>query len=626
MDNVFNLIPNKTISLNGNNYKLLDIVGVGGFSAVYLAEANDGVSEGIVMIKEYRTSEPDALKLSKIKKMAVQEAKVVKELRDDRTSLPASIRGMKPDKTNNPWMFNYSEPIEEGDAIYIIIRGVKTGKTLASLMDEDSGIFYKKDFLYKCKCISAILDAVEYIHSKGYLHLDISPENIFVPEYMDGYKDILHVQIIDWHTAIKKGMPQDDWEPLGKENYSAPELKNIGTNPINLDDSTDLYSVAAIFFEMLVGRKLNTNDYGSLNEWKLTKNSKCFVNEAHLKNLLVKATNDFLHRGIADHELCRFEYVAQMKEELEDLIDDRLTELRKMQGRHQLVNITYNANGGWFVGEDRTYDSYGTFVFVDQEIRLDAPMHQKYWFNGWHLDSKTWVYSSKEFWLEVPSNEVVLTADWEPQIIVVYFTERGQFTNGGQKTYQVLSCDSVLNIPEVLAPDGWELQGWYFGENIQITDIEQLKKEINSHGITDITLKARWEPVQTQIEFDTEIVPIKILWDANGDKLVRIGKYYVSSSVEVVVNGSFTIYTAVPTSSTNLKQVVDTCRLLPPPIRGGWSFDGWYFKTTHVKLPEELWAIIKDYIDGTPEELKHELGRLQTDNIVLVAKWSQLYV
>ena len=84
-----------------------------------------------------------------------------------------------------------------------------------------------------------------YIHSAGYLHLDIKPENILIRD--DG-----HVVIIDFDLAIKsKRWTKRIRQIPGTPSYIAPETLTRHT----VDERSDIYSFGVTCYEMLTFHK-----------------------------------------------------------------------------------------------------------------------------------------------------------------------------------------------------------------------------------------------------------------------------------------------------------------------------------------------------------------------------------
>ncbi|MCP5463986.1 MAG: protein kinase [Deltaproteobacteria bacterium] len=91
------------------------------------------------------------------------------------------------------------------------------------------------------------LRALNYLHSRQVLHLDIKPENILVSLKN---KDHPQIKIIDFGFANLKSKAM-----VGSPAYMAPEMINRATqdSEISLDGRTDLYSLACTFYEAFTG-------------------------------------------------------------------------------------------------------------------------------------------------------------------------------------------------------------------------------------------------------------------------------------------------------------------------------------------------------------------------------------
>jgi serine/threonine-protein kinase len=144
----------------------------------------------------------------------------------------------------------YDTSVESG-ATYIAmeyLQGRELNKTLDSghrfLPDEVASIVWK------------IADALDHAHRNGVVHRDIKPANIFM------VKDEVP-KLIDFGIARSPNRladkPSDD-EPytmfrnndlLGTPNYMSPE-QACGKQ---VDSRTDIYSLGAVMYEMLVGQK-----------------------------------------------------------------------------------------------------------------------------------------------------------------------------------------------------------------------------------------------------------------------------------------------------------------------------------------------------------------------------------
>jgi serine/threonine protein kinase len=127
-------------------------------------------------------------------------------------------------------------------------------QTAYIIMEYIDGILLK-DYLEKqgampadiaMSVIMPIIEGVKKIHSKGIIHRDISPDNIFIT-------DEHSIKIFDFGAAqlndSKEGMAG---EKVIKVGYSAPEQYREKSRQ---GFYTDIYSVGAIMYQMLTGRK-----------------------------------------------------------------------------------------------------------------------------------------------------------------------------------------------------------------------------------------------------------------------------------------------------------------------------------------------------------------------------------
>ncbi|HYN20378.1 MAG TPA: serine/threonine-protein kinase [Thermoanaerobaculia bacterium] len=98
------------------------------------------------------------------------------------------------------------------------------------------------------------LGALGYVHSKGMIHRDISPDNLMLTEDANGNA---LVKLID--LGIAKSLAGGDGQRtatgvfLGKVRYAAPEQFGIEGSP-DMDARGDLYSFGLVLYELLTGR------------------------------------------------------------------------------------------------------------------------------------------------------------------------------------------------------------------------------------------------------------------------------------------------------------------------------------------------------------------------------------
>ncbi|MGY3312500.1 tRNA A-37 threonylcarbamoyl transferase component Bud32 [Peribacillus simplex] len=137
------------------------------------------------------------------------------------------------------------------------------------------------------KLIIQLLNAFEYIHSKGLLHRDVSYQNVLIKKYEDGN---YFIKVSDF-GLVKR--PESDLTRQGTEIKGAindySDLDRVGFE--NYEIRHETYAIAKVIYFILTGRE--TNYHKETNE--------------PLKNFILKAIGDKENR---------FNRVAEMKEVL----------------------------------------------------------------------------------------------------------------------------------------------------------------------------------------------------------------------------------------------------------------------------------------------------------------------
>ncbi|MBL4684116.1 MAG: serine/threonine protein kinase [Nannocystaceae bacterium] len=202
----------------GGRYEITDIIGEGGMGVVY--EAWDAQVERKVAIKLVRSDTTDTKFLTRFRR----ELEITCQLRH-----PSTIR-----------VFEHGET---ADGRPYMVMELLTGESLAERLERGS-----IPEMEAIQIARQVAESLSEAHEHGVFHRDLKPDNIFIETV--GVSKV--VKVLDFGIAggVDATRLTQAGEVFGTPQYMSPEQ----CNGLPLDHRTDIYSLAAILYEMIEGR------------------------------------------------------------------------------------------------------------------------------------------------------------------------------------------------------------------------------------------------------------------------------------------------------------------------------------------------------------------------------------
>ena len=143
-------------------------------------------------------------------------------------------------------MIGYCEYAPETGPIFILSNFVQ-GKNIDEYVKGFENSPHRTEKI--CGAICAVLDALDYVHSRGVIHRDIKPSNIMI-------ENDSNVRLMDLGIArMNAGNKFSSFGFIGTPEYSAPEQMQREQNGtiVQINATTDIYELGITFYELLNG-------------------------------------------------------------------------------------------------------------------------------------------------------------------------------------------------------------------------------------------------------------------------------------------------------------------------------------------------------------------------------------
>lgn len=220
----------RSVKKGVRDFSFGQILGEGSYSTVFMATDRQSLKEYAIKVLE--------------KKHIIKEKKI-KYVNIEKNTLNRL--------TDHPGIVRLYYTFQDETSLYYVLDLCKGGELLGVLkrtgtFDEECTRFYG----------AQILDAIEYMHSRGVIHRDLKPENVLLDDNM-------HVKITDFGTAKLLPDPREPRPPpdessaseesraasfVGTAEYVSPELLTDKT----AGKPSDIWAYGCIIYQLLAGR------------------------------------------------------------------------------------------------------------------------------------------------------------------------------------------------------------------------------------------------------------------------------------------------------------------------------------------------------------------------------------
>jgi len=223
--------------LLGGRYRVLRQLGRGGFGHTYLVEDVNRFQE-LCVLKEFNPQVRDKIALDKAQAMFEREASILYQL-------------------NHPQIPRFRELLREGDKLFLVQDYIE-GPSYHELLNRRRQYADRFSEAEVTQLLTQLLPVLQYLHSVGIVHRDISPDNL-IQRNADGRPVLIDfggVKQLVVNVRYQLGVPEPYQSPggqvtrLGKVGYAPEEQMESG----QVNPGTDLYALGMTALVLLTGK------------------------------------------------------------------------------------------------------------------------------------------------------------------------------------------------------------------------------------------------------------------------------------------------------------------------------------------------------------------------------------
>jgi serine/threonine-protein kinase len=221
--------PISTGTILQSRYRLLNLLGQGGFGRTYLVEDQGRFNE-LCALKELNPPQGDYA-FGKSKELFQREAQILHQI-------------------EHPQIPKFRATFEEDHRLFLVQDFVE-GKTYREILDNRRTrgfVFAEKEVV---DLMQKILPILTYLHGKGIIHRDIAPDNIMLRD-RDQLPVLIDFGVVkDIATRLQTPETLKQSTTVGKLGYAPIEQMQTG----NAYPNSDLYALAVTAIVLLTGRE-----------------------------------------------------------------------------------------------------------------------------------------------------------------------------------------------------------------------------------------------------------------------------------------------------------------------------------------------------------------------------------